>query len=106
LCFASLHEGFGLPIIEAQAVGRPVITSTIAPMCDVAGDSACLVDPYNVESIRQGIAAILNSHDYRKDLVEKGYRNAARYSPASVARRYLLLYRASMLENQHETGLK
>lgn len=105
VCFASLYEGFGLPIIEAQAVGRPVITSNIAPMCDVAGDSACLVDPHSIASIRQGIIAILNSQDYRQDLVEKGYMNVARYSPAAVARRYLLLYRASVPASQHETGL-
>jgi glycosyltransferase involved in cell wall biosynthesis len=98
VCFASVHEGFGLPIIEAQAVGRPVITSDISPLCDVAGDSACLVDPHDVESIRKGIIAILSSQDYRKGLVARGYRNVMRYSPSSVASRYLLLYRESVLE--------
>ncbi|HXH29508.1 MAG TPA: glycosyltransferase family 1 protein [Bacteriovoracaceae bacterium] len=105
VCFASLHEGFGLPIIEAQVVGRPVITSNISPMCDVAGDSACLVDPHDIESIRKGIIAVLSSQDYRKFLVDKGYRNAARHSPASVASEYLQLYRGRVFKAKHEAGL-
>ncbi len=47
LFFASFEEGFGLPILEAQAVGRPVITSNRAAMPDTAGEGACLVDPYD-----------------------------------------------------------
>lgn len=97
VCFVSLHEGFGLPIIEAQAVGRPVITSNISPMREVAGDSACLIDPHDSESIRKGITTVLSDQDYQKTLVEKGYKNAARYSPASAASRYMLLYRESVV---------
>ena len=49
--FPSLYEGFGMLIIEANAVGRPVITSNISPMKEVAGTAAVLVDPFNVDSI-------------------------------------------------------
>jgi glycosyltransferase involved in cell wall biosynthesis len=92
VCFASLHEGFGLPIIEAQVVGRPVITSNILPMCEVAGDSACLVDPQDIESIRKGIVAVMSDPDYRTGLVNKGYINASRFSPALIASKYLQCY--------------
>jgi len=53
--FASLYEGFGLPILEAQAMGRPVITSNFGAMREAAGDGALLVDPYSVESIRDAV---------------------------------------------------
>jgi glycosyltransferase involved in cell wall biosynthesis len=93
VCFASTHEGFGLPIIEAQAVGVPVVTSALKPMCDVAGDSARLVDPHDVESIREGIADVLARREYRDELVARGELNARRYSPDAVAARYAALYR-------------
>ena len=44
-----------MPIIEANAVGRPVITSNVSSMPEVAGDAACLVDPFDQQSIRQGV---------------------------------------------------
>ena len=53
ISFPSTFEGFGMPIIEGQAVGRPVITSNIEPMVSVAADAAILVDPFNIESIRE-----------------------------------------------------
>ena len=56
--FASLYEGFGLPILEAQAMGRPVITSNFRAMREAAGDGALLVDPYSVEAIRDAVLRI------------------------------------------------
>ena len=50
--FPSCHEGFGMPIIEGQAVGRIVVTSNIEPMISVANNGAAICDPYNIESIR------------------------------------------------------
>ncbi|MGX1308033.1 glycosyltransferase involved in cell wall biosynthesis [Amorphus suaedae] len=91
--FVSIGEGFGLPVIEGQAVGRPVITANIPPMSDVAGEGACLVDPLDVRSIRAGFERILADPDYRRDLVEAGHRNVARFSPERIASEYLALYR-------------
>ncbi len=90
--FASLAEGFGLPIIEAQAVGRPVITSNVSPMKEVAGKAACLVDPYEVEDIRAGIERVIADAEYRDRLIELGYENAGRYSAGAVAEQYARLY--------------
>ena len=91
--FVSLGEGFGLPIIEGQATGRPVITADLSPMRDVAGDGACLVDPLDVDQIREGFNKIISDAAYRRQLVERGQRNVIRYSPATISGRYLDLYR-------------
>jgi len=93
LVFASTSEGFGLPILEAQAVGRPVITSNVSPMPEVAGDGAELVDPFDTESIRAGILRIIFDEQRRKELVERGFSNARRFSAAAVAEQYAELYR-------------
>lgn len=91
--FASTYEGFGLPILEANAVGRPVVTSNILSMPEVAGDAACLVDPFDPRSIRAGILRIINDTDYRARLVANGFQNVTRFSAANVARQYAEIYR-------------
>jgi len=90
--FVSLAEGFGLPIIEANAIGRPVVTSDIRPMSDIAGNSACLVNPHDVRSIRSGLERVLTDDRYREELVERGFRNAARFTPETVAQQYMEVY--------------
>src|SRR5208337_1024224 len=92
LCFCSFLEGFGLPILEAQATGRPVITSNLSSMPEVAGKSACLADPYDVSSIRSGILKIINEPDYRETLIAKGFENVKRYSLSRVVKMYTNLY--------------
>jgi glycosyltransferase involved in cell wall biosynthesis len=90
--FASTYEGFGLPIVEAQAAGKPVVTSSLAPMCDVAGGAAALVDPYDPASIREGILKVVEDPAYRAALVERGLGNTARFRAALVAAQYAALY--------------
>ncbi len=94
LCFASLAEGFGMPILEAQTVGRPVLTSNCSSMPEVAGSGACFVDPLNVSSIRSGLLKIINDRDYRKYLVEEGAKNIERFDAQMIADKYLDLYRS------------
>ncbi|MFT6286154.1 MAG: glycosyltransferase involved in cell wall biosynthesis [Alcanivorax sp.] len=94
LVFVSLDEGFGLPILEAQASGRPVLTSARAPMNEVAGGAALLVDPENVESMRGGVRRLISDPALRASLVERGFINAVRFSVGNVARQYADLYEA------------
>lgn len=94
LIFASTYEGFGLPIVEANAVGRPVVTSNLWSMPEVAGTAACLVDPFNVASIRAGICRVIEDADYRNQLVASGYENVKRFQIETTAAQYAQLYRS------------
>ncbi len=91
--FVPTYEGFGLPILEAQAVGRPLLTSNILPMADVAGEGALKVDPFDVSAIRSGIMRLLSDSGLRNDLIQKGFQNVKRYSAADVAEQYAAVYR-------------
>lgn len=93
VCFASLYEGFGMPIIEAQAIGRPLITSDRSPMKEVAGAGACLANPESVEQIRDCILRILHNEDYRSRLVICGLENAERHAASAVGNQYCRLYK-------------
>jgi glycosyltransferase involved in cell wall biosynthesis len=90
--FCSTYEGFGLPIIEAQAVGRVVVTSKISPLTETAGGAAEFVDPNSIESIRNGILKVINDDDYRAGLIDMGSKNAERFRSNVVARQYEDLY--------------
>jgi glycosyltransferase involved in cell wall biosynthesis len=92
VCFPSTYEGFGRPIVEANAVGRAVVTSNISPMTEVAADAAELVDPYDVNSIRKGIQKVIDDDDYRNDLIQAGLVNAKKYKSQRVAKQYMDLY--------------
>lgn len=92
LFMASLYEGFGMPIIEAQAVGRPVVTSHYGAMREVGEGSALLVDPQSPEAIRKAISDIAGSPQLYADLVERGRANAARYAHQRISEMYLDVY--------------
>ena len=80
-------------IIEANAVGRPVITSNISPLKEVAGKAAILVDPNEVSSIREAVCKLINDDEYRNQLVKEGYLNAKRFSIDTVTENYIHLYK-------------
>jgi len=94
IIFASLYEGFGLPILEGQKAGRAVLTSNISPMKEVAGKGACLVDPYDPESIRSGVKKIIEDDDYRNIIIKKGFENLTQYNNQHIADQYVKLYEA------------
>ncbi|MCC7509243.1 MAG: glycosyltransferase [Planctomycetes bacterium] len=103
LVFASTYEGFGMPIIEAQACGTPVVTSSRAPMDEVAGGAALLVQPEDTAAIREAVARLLNDAGLREELIAKGLVNASRFSAIATAAAYADVYRR-VLQNAGREG--
>lgn len=91
--FVSLEEGFGVPVLEAQAVGRPLVVSNIAPMSDNAGYGSCLVDPKNIDEIRHAILRIVNDGDFRRKLVDDGLHNVKRFNVLKITCMYSNIYK-------------
>jgi glycosyltransferase involved in cell wall biosynthesis len=90
--YPSLYEGFGLPILEAQACGCPVITSNISSMPEVAGQGAILINPYRIDEITEAIYKVTGSKKIREDLIQKGFKNIKRFSWEKAARETLAIY--------------
>jgi glycosyltransferase involved in cell wall biosynthesis len=90
--FASIYEGFGLPILEASAVGRPLVTSCISPMNEIAGEAACRINPYNIFDIRRGILKVIEDPEYRNQLIENAKQIREKYSLQQILSKYIDLY--------------
>lgn len=97
LAYPSLYEGFGLPVLEAFAVGVPVLTSNVSSLPEVAGDAAVMVDPYDTEAIADGIAQLVEDDDLRAMLSAAGLVRAASF-PWEVTARAT----AAVLRRAHE----
>ncbi len=89
LVFASLYEGYGIPILDAFACGVPVVASTTGSIPEVAGDAAELVDPYDTGSIKEGIEKILRGP---KAFIEKGEKRVKDFSWTKTAQMTLDVY--------------
>lgn len=85
--FPTLYEGFGIPVIEAQRCGVPVLTSNVSALPEVAGDGAAYVDPRDAEMICRKMEEVLTDAELAKQLTERGYRNAERFSWDSSVQR-------------------
>lgn len=92
ITFPSLHEGFGLPIIEGQASQTPVITSNFSPMLEVAGKGAILINPLDVNELTKSINKVLSDSEFTRKLVQKGSNNAKLFSSEVVANNHLGYY--------------
>lgn len=87
--FPSFYEGFGLPILEAMQCGTPVVTSDATSMPEVAGDAALLVNPNNPEELKEAMHKIHRDEILRKSLIEKGFKQAAKFSWHKAAKEFL-----------------
>ncbi len=90
--YPSLRESFGIPILEAQRSGCPLITSNTSSMPEVAGDGALFVNPYLPEDIASKMEQILTNPGLRKDLIERGLKNSKRFSWENMATQVLKIY--------------
>lgn len=88
--FPSFYEGFGMPIIEGQAVGRVIVTSNLSPMKEIAADGAVLVDPTNVNSIKLGYKEAVGNYEI---YVRKGLENVKRFSLDHIVQSFYSIYK-------------
>ena len=91
-CYPSLFEGFGLPILEAQSYGVPVMTATNSSLPEVAGDAALFVDPTDIDSIADAMLRLSQDEALRQHLVEAGYINLKRFSWEKAAKETLAVF--------------
>jgi len=93
LSFVSTYEGFGMPIVEANATGRVVITSNVLSMPEVAGNAAVLVDPYDIAAIRAAFDRVIIDKVFRRKLILNGFENCKRFGIDQIATEYVTLYK-------------
>lgn len=83
--FPTLYEGFGIPVLEAQACGTPVLTSDGSALPEVGGEAAVYVNPYSVEDIAGGMLRVLRNRELAAELSRRGLENVKRFSWQSSA---------------------
>ena len=86
--YPSFYEGFGFPVLEAMAMGTPVITSNRSSLPEIAENGALLVNPNQVEKIADGIKTILNNPKIKECLIAKGLKQAEKFSWEKTAREW------------------
>lgn len=88
----SLHEGFGIPLLEAMACGIPVIASNVTSLPEIVGDAGILVNPYNIKELTQSMEVLLKDQELRHILIKKGLERSKTFSWEKCARETLEVY--------------
>ena len=94
--FPSLHETFGMPIVEAMASGCPVITSSTTACSEVAGNAALLVDPRSVDEISSAMKKLVMDIGLRQSLAEKGLKRASQFTWKKCAEEHLNVFERAL----------
>ena len=101
LIFPSLYEGFGMPVLEAMAAGKPVLCSNITSLPEVAGDAALYFDPRKPAEICEAIGQIESDPGLRNSLIEKGYERVKAFGTVEdMARKYLAIFQDVVRESR------
>lgn len=101
VAYPSLYEGFGMPVLEALAAGAAVLTSERSGLPEAAGEGALLVDPCDVQAIADGLRRLLQDHQLRAGLRERGLAHAVRFTWSKTAAATVAVYhRALTLEGR------
>ncbi|NLY09868.1 MAG: glycosyltransferase [Tissierellia bacterium] len=100
--FPSLHEGFGLPALEAMSCGKAVIASNTSSLPEVVGRVDALFDPYNIKDITRTMQKVLTDDDFRRDLEEHSLDQAKKFSWDKTAKTAIAAIE-SMLEQRNKT---
>lgn len=90
--FPSYYEGFGVPVLEANAAGRPIVAGDIPVLHEVGEEAACYVNPYDVNAIRMGFEKIIKDEPFRNDIINEGFQNIKRFAPERIAKMYNDVY--------------
>ena len=96
VAYPSVYEGFGLPVLEAQACGTPVLTSDVSSLPEAAGGAALMVDPYDVEALAAGLNRMLTDALLRGELRERGLVHARQFSWPRTAQETARVYRCAL----------
>jgi len=102
LAFPSTYEGFGLPLLEAMAVGLAVTCSSAGSLPEIASDAALIFDPYSVESMEAAITRMATDSELRKELRIRAKTNLGRFSWDKTAQETLIVYEKLLDTRQHE----
>jgi glycosyltransferase involved in cell wall biosynthesis len=96
LAYPSVYEGFGLPVLEAQACGTPVLTSNVSSLPEAAGDAALMVDPYDVETLATELNRLLEDKLLQHELRERGLAHAQQFSWPHTAQKTARVYQRAL----------
>jgi glycosyltransferase involved in cell wall biosynthesis len=95
LVYPSIFEGFGLPPLEAMAVGTPVLASNAAALPETLGDAALMVDPFDVAAMAAALIALATDAELRDKLRERGLRHAAQFTPRRCGQAAMAAFRVA-----------